>query len=68
MRIDFENIADYDKVILFPLPDNPLHATPVYATYMSGYFYCEGSDAALGPDYYMGDVLRFCEGYEKCPR
>jgi hypothetical protein len=52
---------DGDRVELRPNADNPLHKKPVMATYQGGYFYCDGSDPTLGPDYYLGDVLAYCE-------
>lgn len=64
MRTDFENLTDNQQITLHPLPDNPLHKKPVKATYAGGYFYCAGSPPEDGPDYYLGDVLAFCEGYE----
>lgn len=64
MRTDFETLQDGDKVRLFPNVNNPLHKKPVVATYASGYFYCEGSPAHEGPDYYMGDVLAYNDGFE----
>lgn len=45
------------KVMLYPKENNPIHKKPVMATYIDGYFYCEGSDISCGPDYYFGDVL-----------
>ena len=28
------------------------------------YFFCEGTDPEHGPDYHLGDVAAFCEGWE----
>jgi hypothetical protein len=64
MRTDFENIEEGTRVTLFPNERNPLHKKPVIATYAGGYFYCDGSPAAEGPDYYLGDVLAYNSGYE----
>ena len=63
MKTDFENLEDGARIRLHPNGDNPLHKKPVMATYQSGYFYCDGSDLAMGPDYYFGDVLAYNEGY-----
>lgn len=63
MRTDFENLQDGDQVTLYPSVENPLHRTPIVATYSGGYFYCEGTNPEKGPDYYLGDVLRFNEGF-----
>ncbi len=64
MRQDFRNLNDGDRITLFPLPDNPLHDKPVRASFYGGYFYCDDSIPEDGPDYYLGDVLRYNEGYE----
>lgn len=64
MRTDFQNLTDGDTVILQPNDANPIHKKPVKATFLSGYFYCEGSDPTLGPDYYFGDVLAYNDGFE----
>lgn len=64
MRTDFDNLQEGDKVKLYPNGNNPLHKKPVVALYSSGYFYCEGSPAQEGPDYYMGDVLEYNDGFE----
>lgn len=64
-RTDFETLEDGDKVTLFPNADNPLHKKPVKADFAGGYFYCEGTNPAEGPDYYFGDVLTFNHGFEK---
>ena len=63
MRTDFQTLDDGDEIILHPLPNNLIHKCPVKATLQSGYLYCEGSPAEEGPDYYFGDVLRYCEGF-----
>ena len=64
MRTDFEKLNDGDSVILYPNRDNPLHTNPVKAVYQSGYFYCNGTPAYDGPDYYFGDVLKYNDGFE----
>lgn len=64
MRTDFENLKDGVEITLFPSGNNPLHKTPVKAVYAGGYFYCAGSPKELGPDYYLGDVLTYCDGFE----
>ena len=64
MREDFQNIEDGERVKLFPRKDNPLHKRPVEAVYSGGYFYCDGSPAHEGADYYLGDVLTFNQGFE----
>lgn len=63
MRTDFQNLRNGDVVILHPRAENPLHKRPKKATYSSGYFFCEGTDPTEGPDYYLGDVLTYCEGF-----
>jgi hypothetical protein len=64
MRTDFENLADGQTITLFPNEVNPLHSAPIKATYSGGYFYCEGSNPMDGPDYYLGDVLDYNEGFD----
>lgn len=64
MRTDFEEIKEGSYVILFPTEGNPIHNRPVRALYQSGYFYCDGSDHANGPDYYFRDVAIFNQGFE----
>ena len=65
MRTDFDKLNDGERITLYPLPDNPLHSEPVKATFASGYFYCDGSPPEEGPDYYLGDVLKYNNGYTK---
>jgi len=50
--------------MLFPNDANPLHKRATAATYSSGYFYCDGSSPTDGPDYYLGDVLAYNDGFE----
>jgi hypothetical protein len=64
MRTDFEAIEDGARVELFPNADNPLHKRAIKATYVSGYFYCDGSNPVDGPDYYFGDVARYNAGWQ----
>ena len=64
MRTDFDNLQDGDRVTLFPNNANPLHKRATAATYSSGYFYCDGSSQTDGPDYYLGDVLAYNDGFE----
>ena len=61
MEISTFALEDGDRLELRPNADNPIHTKPVLATYAGGYFYCDGSDPALGPDYYLGDVMNYCE-------
>lgn len=63
MRTDFDQIPNDSRVTLHPRPDNPLHDKPVGAFFSNGYFYCDGNDGADGPDYYLGDVLKFIVGF-----
>lgn len=63
MRTDFDQLPDGARITIHPLPDNPLHKKPVIATHQFGYFYCDGTDPMEGPDYYLGNVLRYCEGF-----
>lgn len=58
------DFADGARVKLTPNASNPIHKKPVLATYSGGYFYCDGSDPTLGPDYYMGDVMSFNDAIE----
>lgn len=55
------------KVLLRPNANNPIHKQPVTAFYQSGYFYCEGSNPADGPDYYLGDVSAYNDSIEVLP-
>ncbi len=64
LRTDFEHLEDGERITLYPNADNPLHKKPVTATYSGGYFYCDGSDLMEGPDYYLGDVLDYNDGFE----
>ena len=60
---NIESLEDGTRVVLRPLPSNPIHNDPVAAMYLNGCFWCDGSSPADGPDYYFGDVLRYCEGW-----
>jgi hypothetical protein len=64
MRTDFENIPDNARVMLYPYSDNPLYKTNHKALFSNGYFYCDLSNPAYGPDYYFGDIHVYNEGYE----
>jgi hypothetical protein len=64
MRTDIENLKDGDRVVLHPNSLNQLHKRPISATFQAGYFYCDGSNAIDGPDYYWRDVLEFNDGFE----
>ena len=66
-RHDFENIKDGRKVRLFPKSNNLLHRRPVIATHYAGYFYCDGSRATEGADYYFGDVATHNDHFEVLP-
>lgn len=63
MRTDFHDLCDGDRVKLYPNTANPLHKSPVIATYSGGYFYCDGTTPADGPDYYLGDVAAYNDGF-----
>ena len=63
MRTDFENLEDGQRIVLHPNEMNPLHKEPVTATFSGGYFFCDGSDKAAGPDYYWRDVLAYNHGF-----
>ena len=63
MRTDFDNLQDGDLVTLHPNAANPLHRKPIEAMYQSGYFYCQGTPPTEGPDYYLGDVLKYNDGF-----
>lgn len=65
LREDFENLANGDRITIYPARDNPLHKKPVKATFSSGYFYCDDTPPTEGPDYYAGDILRWNEGFTK---
>jgi hypothetical protein len=58
------DLRDDDRVRLYPNASNPLHKQPVEATFSGGYFYCDNTDPADGPDYYFGDVLTFNDRIE----
>lgn len=58
---DLNTLMDGQRVLLKPLPGNPLHKAPVMATFSSGYFYCDSTDPMDGPDYYWRDVLVYNE-------
>lgn len=64
MRTDFENIQDGDRVQLYPNATNPIHNKSTRATYQSGYYYCDDTNPADGPDYYFRDVAVYNEGFE----
>lgn len=64
MRTDLDALQDGDRIILFPNEQNPIHKSPVFATYQSGYFYCDEAYHEHGPDYYFGDVLTYNDGFE----
>lgn len=63
MRNDFNKLSDGARIALHPNADNPLHKRPILATYQNGYFYCDGTPPTDGPDYYLGDVLAYNDGY-----
>ena len=63
LKTDFDNIKNFDRVVLHPNNKNPLHKKQVVATFVDGYFYCDGSSPENGPDYYVGDVFKFNYGY-----
>lgn len=65
IREDFENIREGQKVTLYPNDINPLHKRPVKALFSGGYFFCENSNVAEGPDYYLGDVLMYNDGFSE---
>ena len=67
MRTDFDQIEEGAQIVLHPRVGNPLHDEPVMARFAGGYFYCDGTDPADGPDYYMGDVLTYNSGYSEAP-
>lgn len=67
MRTDFEKLEDGARITLYPNSSNPLHTSPIKATYQGGYFYCDDSPAIDGPDYYWRDVLVYNDGFE-CER
>ncbi len=64
IRTDFDNLEHGQKITLVPNDDNPLHKEPIIAWYFStGYFLCDGSNPDDGPDYYIGDVLKYNHGF-----
>lgn len=63
LHTNIHELSDGETVVLYPNAKNPLHSKPIKATYAAGYFYCEGSDPANGPDYYAGDVLSYNNGW-----
>jgi hypothetical protein len=64
MRNDFEKLQNGARIKLIPNGNNPLHSQPVKCVYSDGFFYCDGSPYEEGPDYYIGDVLRYNDGYD----
>lgn len=62
--IELEDLADGDRVRLHPNSENRLHSKPVTATFADGYFFCDGTDPMEGPDYYVGDVMRYIDRIE----
>lgn len=63
LRNDFHELTDHTEILLFPEPDNPIHDKPIKALFSGGYFWCEESPAEEGPDYFYGDVARYCAGF-----
>ena len=63
--VALESLMDGDRVTLYPNATNPLHKRPVAAHFSGGYFYCDGTEPADGPDYYFGDVLTFNDRIER---
>ena len=64
MRTDFDMLENGQRITLYPNAQNPLHKQPINATYSGGYFFCDGTSPMDGPDYYLGDVLAYNDGYE----
>lgn len=56
---DLNQVEDGARIRLTPNAVNPIHSSPVLATFSSGYFLCDGSDPMDGPDYYFRDVFQF---------
>jgi hypothetical protein len=63
MDTDINSLPDGSRVTLHPNSNNPLHKKPVQAFFSGGYFYCDGTSADQGPDYYFRDVLQFNDGW-----
>ena len=63
LRHDFHNIPEDVDVILHPADANLIHRKSIKATRIADYFFCEGSDPERGPNYHLGDVAAFCEGW-----
>lgn len=63
MNTDFTELSNGDTVFLHPNEQNPIHQVKTKATYLDGYFYCEGTNPMEGPDYYFGDVLKYNHGW-----
>lgn len=63
LKTDFDKLEEGRCITLHPNDSNPLHNKPTRATYSKGYFYCHESDPMNGPDYYLGDVLAYNNGY-----
>lgn len=56
---DLNKVEDGARIRLTPNDQNPIHKSPVLATFSRGYFLCDGSNPIDGPDYYFRDVFMF---------
>ena len=62
MRTDFDNVDEGQIILVYPNPENPLKKKPHPVTRFGPYFY--GDNPVEGPDYYLGDIFRYNEGFE----
>ena len=63
IRTDFENVPPLTTLFLHPNDCNPIHQERIACFYDGKYFFGAGTDPIEGPDYYLGDVLRYNYGF-----
>lgn len=63
IRTDFENLEPNTALFLHPNESNPIHHERTACFYDGMYFHGVGTDPMEGPDYYLGDVLRYNHGF-----
>ncbi|MBL4538307.1 MAG: hypothetical protein JKP96_06515 [Oceanicaulis sp.] len=66
LQTDITTLVEGARLRLHPVAGNPLHSKPATGDYAGGYFYLDRpiGKPEDGPDYYVGDVLQHCEGWE----
>ena len=63
MRTDIESLEDGTRIRIYPKANNPINKKDHTGVYSGGYVYVDGSDPALGPDYYFRDFLKYNDGF-----